>query len=96
MSTFFGLAAAVNEDEQPVRPLGESCRAVEVDELGEVGQLPSVETLAKVNGFELRAYEPGNLRMDPLGIKVAVAVPSTLPVVRVVQGRTARPEELVW
>jgi len=96
MSTLFGLAAGFNEDEQPVRPPGESRRAVEVDELGEVGQLPSVQTLAKVDGFELRAYEPGNFRLDPLGIKVSVAGSSTPPVVRVVQGRTAPPEELVW
>jgi hypothetical protein len=96
MSSFFGLAAGFNEDEQPVRPLGESRRAVEVDELGEVGQLPSVQTLAKADGFELGAYEPENLRPDPLGIRVAVAVSSTPPVVRVVQGWTAPPEEVVW
>lgn len=65
-----------------------------MDEIGEVGQLPSVETLAEVDGFELRAYKPGNLGLKPLGIEVAVAAPSTLPVVRVEQRTPAPPEKL--
>jgi hypothetical protein len=101
MSTLWRLAAAINEHEQPIRPLGKGC-VVELNVDGEVGQRASVELLAKVVGFELGADDPGDRLMDPVAISLTVPqdmVPRVAPRrappgLRVVRRMSAPHEEL--